>query len=379
MQTFESREQRRARRWPVVVARVMTIGMLVGPAAARGQDGDDVTRAARRVLARGYELPAGFTALAVTTKTVLMDLAGDGTPVARRRPAIRGAFVLGGQAISFETIRGGHLSRRWIDDGDPRYELDVCFRDDSGNPFLVQIGGDHLLDPSCAPEALEGSADPGTLVVAGPMEARERDFAAAAAALRALEGVAFRGRFAEEYGALMGHLRLASEGLGAAEPDCAAEDIVCEEDAPGAAGGLGTSTHQNSWRQFIEVFSGAVQYVPGATHGATVGGLQDPRNRQVSIAWHRCNHGRCYYDATMRFQCGFYSSFSRNDHVHQESCSTFYSPRSGADWWLPGHNSNDDTSIEYRAVRNNQHYPDGWGSGWPCNDPSTHNNTSSCY
>jgi len=78
----------------------------------------------------------------------------------------------------------------------------------------------------------------------------------------------------------------------------------------------------------------------------------------------------------MQRKCGFFSSRNREYHVHEEFCSTNYSPWSGARYWA-GHNSNDDTAIQYRAVRNNTHYPSSFG--WPCNDPYPHDTVDSCY
>jgi hypothetical protein len=353
--------------------------LLAALATVRGAVADTAeerVRAARRVLASGHALPAGFSSLALTTRTVRMDPGGRGAFREYRRPAIAGTFALEGRSIAFETIRGRRNTRRDADENDPRYEIDVCFRDAEGRPFLLQVGGDEVLDPRCDPEHETGPEDGGAGGARGGVE-RARDFARVAGALATLERLPFRRRFAEEHRALVGHLPLALAVPVMTEPDCAAPGVVCEA-APGAATAVALS-HNTRWRHMLEVYAGPIRGIRGATHGATLAYRHDAATGRLERAWHRCNHGRCYYDWTMNRLCGFWSHFDRRYHVHQEACGTTYSPRSGADRWWPGHNSNDDTSIQYRAVRYDQHYPSGWGSGWPCDDTQTHNNTSFCY
>ena len=364
-----------ARGWALLV---VSAACVIG-ASGEARSDDGARREAMRVLARGQELPAGMTSLRVERPTVFLDMSGRGEPRHRRRPSIVGTFELDGAAIGFQTIRGRRLRRRWRDADDPRHELEVCFKDGEGRPFMVQLGGDEVLDPACDPELMEPPDEAEGLDARLSVGGEEAPFAIAAAALEALAGVEFRRRFADEYAALVGHAQLAATTQQGIEPDCEAEDTYCEEDVGQADGGLIAQSHNNRWRHILEVWSGPLSRVPGATHGATIAFRQDPRNNRVTMAWHRCNHGRCYYGRNMRFQCAFWSRFDRQYHVHRETCTTRYSPRSGADWWWPGHNSNDDTSIQYRAVRNDRHYPSGWGSGWPCDDPYTHDRASGCF
>lgn len=363
----------------IVTASVAVSCSVLGVAMdAVGETATDPASEARRILARGHDLPPGFTSLVLDRKTVVVRMTPRGTSRERRRPSLAGAFELNGDAITFETIRGPRTNRRWQDDEVSRYELDVCFKDSAGRPFLLQMGGDEVLDPSCDPELQDEPLDDETL---GGQEASGQDlnFRVAKVALQALQGVEFKRRFADEYAALVGHMDLITRAQEILTPDCAAANVVCEEDAAGTTRDLGVRNHNNRWRHIIDVYAGPIRRLPGTTHGATVTFRQDPRNSRISYAWHRCNHGRCFYGRNMSFRCAFWSAFNRRHHVHREACATWYSPRSGADWWWPGHNSNDDTSIQYRAVRTDRHYPSGWGSGWPCDDRQTHNNTSSCF
>lgn len=372
-------DKRSKRRWWLAGTAVLSFGVLVVVVTdAVGETDIHDGRAARRVLARGAHLPPGFTFLEVGRKAVVMAVNPQGTSRERRRTSIAGAFELDGETISFETIRGRRTLRRWQDDGDPRYELDVCFKDSNGRPVLVQMGGDAVLDPSCDPELQDESADRQALGSYGSSDVQEDTFRIAMVALQTLQGVEFKRRFAGEYAALVGQLELVTRAEEIIEPDCGAADVFCEEDSAGDAGLTGRS-YNDSWRHIIDVYAGPIRRLPGTTHGATVAFRQDPRTGQIGQAWHRCNHGRCFYGRNMRFRCGFWSNFTRRYHVHKETCTTWYSPRSGADWWWPGHNSNDDTSIQYRAVRTDRHYPSGWGSGWPCDDQQAHNITSSCF
>jgi hypothetical protein len=273
---------------------------------------------------------------------------------------------------------------RWErpEQGDPRYELDVCIRDAEGRPFLGQVGGEDPLDPTCTLELEEEPTDHlGDLGMSFTAEERAASIDTATAAVAALRGLVFKRRFAEEHAALLGVAGLLQGAEAIIAADCAAPNMVCEDD--GEAGPLTTTNHDNRWQHAIAVWSGPIGshgfYVPGlvGTHGATLGARRDPRNQRLSAAWARCNHGKCPYAAGMQFQCGFLSSASRTYHVHEEYCTTNYAAFSGA--VSRGHNCNDDATMQYRAVRLNRHASSGWGSGYPCDDRFTHNYTDRCW
>ena len=341
-------------------------------------------RAAPSVVMAGYELPAGFTSLEVGRKTVV-----EADDRARRRRTLTGTFEAGGETITFETIRGGRPRLgSVVDEGAPRYEIDVCFKDGDGRPFLVQSGGDKVLDPTCDPELLEeepAGTSGGEVRASSPTpEQRQAHFAMAEAMIQALRSIEFRRPFQPEYQALVGHAALAAEGQAALDLDCSDDDVVCEAEDQ-SEGDVGIESHQYRWEHIFRVFHGVVSRrwrelvgINYATHGAILALRRDFRNGLIYLAYHRCNHGRCYYDSGMNHRCTFLSGPVREYHMHNLSCLTLYNPWSGARGFR-GHNSNDDTALQYRSVRLDRHFPRFYGSGVPCDDPYRHDTVDPCY
>ncbi len=339
--------------------------------------------AAPSVVMTGYELPAGFSSLEVGRKAVVE--ADDRT---RRRRTLTGTFEVGGEVITFQTIRGGRPRLgSVVDEEGPRYEIDVCFKDGDGRPFIVQSGGDKVLDPTCDPDLLEEEPEAsGDEVQASSLtpEQRQAHFAMAEAMIQALRSIEFRRPFLPEYQALVGHAALAAEGQAALDLDCSDDDVVCEAGTQ-SEGDIEIESHQNRWEHIFRVFYGVVSRkwrelvgIDFATHGATLALRRDFRNGLIYLAYHRCNHGRCYYDSGMNHRCTFLSGPNRQYHVHNLSCQTLYNPWSGARGYR-GHNSNDDTALQYRSVRLDQHPPRFYGSGFPCDDLYRHDTTDPCY
>jgi hypothetical protein len=94
-------------RWSVLGVLALLMEAATSPPAAAQTD---VELEARRILAPGYELPAGFTSLVATRKTVIMSVRGRTRE--RRQIAISGTFERNGTTISFETIRGQRIRLR---------------------------------------------------------------------------------------------------------------------------------------------------------------------------------------------------------------------------------------------------------------------------
>ncbi len=256
---------------------------------------------ASTVLAAGYALPAGVISLELARRSVEID------GRVRSRKAVSATFEFGGEAITVETTRGLRPKFRSLYDPEaPKYAIDVCFKDSEGRPFLVQVGGDTVLDPSCDPELQQeppelGAAGGSTLTTASSPQ----QFVIAQALTQALETVEFRGSLEPEYRALVGNEALAAEAQSAlADEDCNAEGTVCEDGGVSGAE-VGPASHL-SWRHIIVVYEGEVSRrwrdlvgIGYASHGATVAFRQHSSNR-IDTAWHRCNHGRCYYETGMQ-------------------------------------------------------------------------------
>jgi hypothetical protein len=339
------------------------------------------------VVERAEQLPSGLT-LARGKKPVTMVKTYPDRPDRireRHRPTISGTFELNGGTISFEVIRGNRMPKGERPKArDSKWALDVCFKDSQGRPFLMQIGGDDSLDPTCDPELEEEPpVDSGAHETSPTAEERAASFSVAEAAIATLQGLQFKRRFVEEYEALVGMGHLLERAQAVAQHDCNDENVICLEDDHSSQ--LGAASITYSWQHILEVWSGALGsngfFVPlhVGTHGATIAFRRNPRTRRVQAAWRRCNHGKCPHQHPMEFRCAFMSGFSRRYHIHKEYCTTSYSPRSGADWWWRGHNCNDDVYMQYRAVKLNRHAPSGWGTGYPCDDRYTHNYTDWCW
>jgi hypothetical protein len=365
----------------------MTVTVVAGGRPARAATDDEV-RAARRVLERGYELPPGLT-LARGRKDAWWVNRSPDRPDrvrARARPMLSGTFERDGDTISFEVIRGARKPKHERPErGESRYVLDVCLKDSHGRPFLVQIGGDDALDQSCEPdleeEPPEDATARGTALIP---EERDASFRTAEAAIATLGGLEFKKKFAAEHEALvgMGHLLERAQ----AELDCDDENVICEEGDPATLSQ--PRSHNNRWQHIIEIWQGPVTShvrdyelvrFPDAigTHGATVAFRRDYRNGSISAAWQRCNHGKCPYHRRMSFKCRLFSWWNRRYHIHNETCVTNYALFSGQ--LSRGHNCNDDTYMQYRAVRLNRHAPSGWGTGYPCDDRYNHAYTKGCW
>lgn len=359
----------------VGAAVLVAVGAVIAPRGAQ---------AAPRVLAQGQVMPAGLTALEAG-KMQVVEVDGR----TRRRKTITGAFEVGGEVITFQTVRGARPRFQRVFDADaPRYEIDVCFKDGEGRPFMVQGGGDKILDPSCDPELVEEEAED---VSAGELgsrsatpEQRQAHFMVAEVMIQALRGIEFRRRFSPEYDALVNHVSLARAAQDVLALDCTDDDVTCEAGAQ-SGGDVGVASHSNRWEHVFRVFHGEVSKkwrdrvgIGYATHGATLALRRDFRNGRIYFAYHRCNHGRCYYHSRMNHRCTFMSGPIRKYHIHNLSCWTPYSPWSGARYYR-GHNSNDDAALQYRSVRLDRHFPRGYGSGNPCDDSYRHDTVDPCY
>jgi len=285
------------------------------------------------VLAEGHELRAGLTSLFTVPKGVF------------------GTYEHGGELVYFETRRGPPTSRllRKSDPTAPKFEIDVRFMNKNERPFLIQIGGHAPIDETWAEDGPPDLAD----------DARARaEFRLAAKAIETLGKVKFARRFRHEYRAL---LRLS--------PAIASARVIEKiEEGRDRARSSATLLSNNTYRHKVEIHHKSCCFGLGR-HSATIGKYVSSSG-VTTTAVITCNHGSCAQD--MPQKCSWTSPGNRSNHVHNHvSCSTAYNPTS-----VFGHNSNDDTDLQYKAVRENFHPS---STGGTCNDSDRNNYPTSCY
>jgi hypothetical protein len=308
-----------------------------------------------KVLAKGYTLGGGLTSL-----------------VAERidgRRAIIGKFELDGMVTYFETRRGRRVKPR--DKAiDPKYEMDVCFKTSTGQPLIVQYGGDGKLIPGCQ------EADDATAAFnARSVDDIRGEFLAASTAISALNSVQFRKTFAPEYEALVGHAGIAAEGVNGREPH---PDTI-EIDEEGNASAMSREARAptccpGGYQHYVDVYSAPVAVTFGfARHSAVAAYRILYGTNFFHMAWHRCNHGRCFWQMGGYWWCSMRNrQATRSSHVHNQTCSTGYS------WFSTNgnHNCNDDMVMEYSSVRDNMHYS---GYSGTCLNQARRDYTPPCW
>jgi hypothetical protein len=324
------------------------------------------------LLQRGVVLGEGWTCLTYGRKTIALP---EGR--SKRVTSIIGEFEHDGRRIRFETLRGDRLSTadRYENPDAPRYEVDARFFSPEGDNVVRQMGGCHHIDDGWEhADDDDGDAEEEEELPPGFEAGRLADFALIERAIDSLRAMPFKRKYESEYKVLLGQQELARQGRSPLVMDPSM--LIIDEETPPAETGPDPSgrTHNDVYRHVIQVWSIPVisgLHVP--EHSATVAYRVLP-NGFVQEAWNACNHGRCYYNMnTFHAQrCAFRSAFNRKRHVHQESCSTPYHWRS----IFGRHNCNDDAAIQYRAVRQNQHFPSSQGT---CSDPFRNDFGDPCW
>jgi hypothetical protein len=308
--------------------------ILVLPLAANA-DIDQSPERFSTVLAQGQEPREGFTSLLAVPN------------------GINGSFEFGGKIVHFQTRRGLRTPK-YLRDGDPatpNFEIDVRFIDQDGRPFLTQIGGDVPLDNTWVEVAPKPKAD----------RESKADFELAAKTIGTLKKLKFKQKFDHERQAL---LNLAS----------IVESAQVIEKIEGIPSQTSPSTQTlalaNTYRHRVAIHEKSCCLGLGH-HSATIGKYIS-NSGVVTTAVITCNHGSCANQ--MALKCNWTSTYpgNRTTQVNNDiTCSTLYNPTS-----VFGHNSNDDTDLQYRAVRSNSRPST---SGGICNDSSTNNEPTSCY
>jgi hypothetical protein len=268
------------------------------------------------------------------------------TPVAK---GLTGTFEQDGKVIYFKTRRGPRTpaSLRAGDPDTPEYEIDIQFLDDNGEPFLTQIGGDKLLD---------NLWDKSKANLKDKLKTKN-NFDLADQALTSLKKLKFKNKYKYEQKALI-DLAPVVESAQVTEAVEGASAPTMEAQANVVA---------NNYSQRIEIHHKSCCLGLGR-HSATIGKYS--LNGVTTTAVITCNHGTCA--GKMPLKCSWTSAPVRNAQVkNNTSCSTSYNATS-----FFGHNSNDDTDLQYRSVRFNRYYSTTSGV---CNDASGNTKPTWCY
>lgn len=266
---------------------------------------------------------------------------------------IYGSYEHGGKIVYFETRRGPRTPK-FLRDGDPatpQFEIDVRFMNQDGEPFLIQIGGDAPLDHSWTEAIAEFKTD----------SQAKTEFLLAAKTIETLRKLKFTREFVHERQAL----------LDLAPVVDSAQVIEKIEGAPNQALSAPSLLAANTYRHRVEIHHKKCCFGLGR-HSATIG-LYISRVGVTTTAVITCNHGTCANQMALKCSWTSASPGNRTNDVKNggTTCNTPYNASS-----VFGHNSNDDTDLQYQAVKNNNHPSSTRGT---CNDSSSNNEPTSCY
>ncbi len=313
---------------------LICLGSIVSPAIGNAASDPSNSRFST-VLAPGQELREGLTSL---------------FPVPN---GINGSYGSDGESIYFETRRGPRTPK-YLRDGDPatpRFEIDVRFMNQDREPFLIQIGGDTPLDHTWTETVAERKDD----------AQAKTDFDLAGRAIEALRKLKFTRQFVDERQALLDLAPVLES----------AQVIEKEEGLPDQALSAPLALEAESYRHRIQIKQKRILF-GFAYHSATIG--QHINNGVVTTAIITCNHGTCANHSSMALKCLWTSAWPGNRTNRLKnwvSCTTPYNPTS-----VFFHNSNDDTDLQYQAVRYD--FVPSF-TGGVCNDSSVNNEPTDCY
>ncbi len=264
---------------------------------------------------------------------------------------IKGIYESNGKIIYFETRRGPRTPRylRVGDSTTPEYEIDVRFFDEDGKPFLTQIGGDAPIDQAWAESGSKRKVDAET----------KADFDLAFKSLEALKKLKFNQKLKQEHQAI---INLA--------PIVESAQVVEKIEGVMPQPSVQAQVVTNNYRQQIAIHHKKCCFGLGR-HSATIGRYISATGI-TTTAVITCNHGTCANQMALKCSWTSASPGNRTTRLNNNiSCSTPYNPTS-----VFGHNSNDDTDLQYRAVRYNI-LPSRTGA--MCNDSSVNNEPTHCY
>lgn len=287
------------------------------------------------VLVKGQELSQGLTSLSSVPN------------------GINGSYELGGKIVYFETRRGASTPKhlRDSDPSTPEYEIDVRFINQEGEPFLIQLGGGAPQDHNWAEMSYKHKVDKDVIA----------DFELAFKTVELLKKLKFDQKFKHEHQAL---LNLAP----VLESAQVIENI--EGASPSQSLDEPSLLATNTYRHRVEIHHKSC-CLGFARHSATIGKYISNKG-VTTTAVITCNHGACANQMALKCSWTSASPGNRTTHVNNNiACSTPYNATS-----VFAHNSNDDTDLQYRAVRYNIRPST---TGGTCNNISTNNEPTRCY
>jgi hypothetical protein len=300
------------------------------PTTESGQSGVSIPS----VLVQGQVLPEGLNSMVALSN------------------GMNGSYQLGGKIVYFE-MRRGSRTPKYLRDGDPAtpdYEIDVRFMDQEGKPFLTQIGGDSPIDSAWAEAAPKLKND----------EEAKTDFELTIKAIESLKKLKFNKKFMPERQALMNLVPIVES----------AQVIEKVERVPTQQLGVQPLAVANTYRQRVEIHDKSCCLGLGR-HRATIGKyITDAGVTTTAVV--TCNHGTCANQ--MALKCSWTSAYpgNRTKILNNDiTCTTPYNPTS-----VFGHNSNDDTDLQYQAVRYNIRPSTKGGT---CNNSGVNNEPTGCY
>lgn len=303
-------------------------------------------------------LLAGLVAVsAVAGSAVLVGCAADTSSSSSARPAVaslnegvtvlksdpswgvNAAFKQGGRVVFFESRVGALKPEVYRSQfpGEPAHEMDARFVDAHGGTFILQIGGDQLVDPTWAADMKANVTHPAD---------RDLDFQLARSAAGAI-GAHLGGAFADhQFHALNLTRTLPSE-----RPELQLRAQTIRENMPREVA-YNSSCYWNWWEG--DLYSKTIYLI--AKHSSNIGWNYSNCTSSWDEEVVSCNHGSCATDSSMSYQC-------------------YSNPSQG---WVP--NYQDVASLTYEFTTSTSNTTGACGTGYNWDTPPGHDcNDDSAY
>jgi hypothetical protein len=286
------------------------------------------------------------------------------------------AFVKNDHVVYLET-RLGSLKpdiyrQAWPND--PPNETDLRFLDQNGNTFYAQRGGDTFIDPTWQSD-LDASVKAQLQI--NPAD-RAVDFELAKEAATAV-GTAAPASFKSHVFYLK---NFAAQAVPSKDPVMVAKAAELAKGITQEKPYAGWSSSGATWLE-TDLYSGSTgcfAWICTAKHSATIQWYSFDGWASYGIALNSCNHGRCYYDSGMSYQCystggPFYYGSNISGEANSQygggtniggACLTPYSWNSGG----YNHLCNDDAAYELWQAKSGSQWTsqgDGYSFVWYAN------------